>query len=300
MRGPNHSGGSYLTRVEMQNGCFALAHSNLFIPSTLTGSNNSSTGIDTEQLLTNLDNAINVYIDRVNGAPCGQSLITLFKGAKGEHADKLQDRQKDLLIFLKGTKKLKTELKAKKPDKYDYFTVIWNLRKQHMVKGVPEKYVFFLLPCYKSDCVHPVCQRGKPQEEIKWFEGGPPLVDIPFPIPDPARPWGGNCTNCTSGCHGHYMSPAQCLEHIQKNGQKRTACFSLLQKPSRGHLIHRRNRKHRSQWHRSKIWLNKRFYLNVMFCSGHSIILKELRKGELKERKKQVQYSNYQKVQMVQ
>ena len=77
-----HSGGSYLNRVEMQNGCLALAHSNLFILSTLTGSNNSSTGIDTERLLTNLDNAINVYIDRVNGAPCGQSPITLFKGAK--------------------------------------------------------------------------------------------------------------------------------------------------------------------------------------------------------------------------
>ena len=41
-----------------------------------------------------------------------------------------------------------------------------------------------------------------------------------YPIPDPARCWGGNCTNCTSGCHGHFMSPAQCLKHIQKNGQK--------------------------------------------------------------------------------
>ena len=33
-----NSGSSYLNRVELQNGCLALAHSNLFIPSTLGGS----------------------------------------------------------------------------------------------------------------------------------------------------------------------------------------------------------------------------------------------------------------------
>ena len=214
-----HSGGSYLNRVEMQNGCLALAHCNLFIPSTLTGSNNSSTGLDTERLLTNLDMAINVYIDRVNGAPCGKRPIALFKGAKDEHADKLQGRRQDLLTFLKGTQKLRAELQAKKPDEYNYFKKIWDLREQHMVKDLPEKYIFFLLPCYKSDCIHPVCQRGKPQEEMKWFEGGPSLIDIPLPIPDPTRPWGGN-EKCTSGCHGHFMSPAECLEHIRKNGHK--------------------------------------------------------------------------------
>ncbi len=89
-----------------------------------------------------------------------------------------------------------------------------------MVKGLPEKYIFLLLPCYKSDCVHPVCQRTKPQEKLKWFEGGPPLVHIPLPIPDPARPWGGNCAKCTSSCHGHFMSPAECPEHIRRNDYK--------------------------------------------------------------------------------
>ena len=65
---------------------------------------------------------------------------------------------------------------------------------------------FFLLPCYKSDCFHLVCQHGKPQEEMKWFEGRPSLVDIPLPIPDPTHPWGGNCAKCTSGCHGHFLN----------------------------------------------------------------------------------------------
>ena len=32
-----HSGGRYLKRVELQNGCLALAHSHLFGPSTLNG-----------------------------------------------------------------------------------------------------------------------------------------------------------------------------------------------------------------------------------------------------------------------
>lgn len=33
-----NSGGSYLNRVELQNGCLALTHANLFIPSNLNGS----------------------------------------------------------------------------------------------------------------------------------------------------------------------------------------------------------------------------------------------------------------------
>ena len=32
-----HSGGSYLNKVELMNGCLAVAHSNLSIPSTLEG-----------------------------------------------------------------------------------------------------------------------------------------------------------------------------------------------------------------------------------------------------------------------
>ena len=52
-----------------------------------------------------------------------------------------------------------------------------------MVKGLPEQYVFFLLPCYETDCVHPVCQRGRPDVEMTWFEGGPSLPEIPFPVP---------------------------------------------------------------------------------------------------------------------
>ena len=59
------SGASYLNRVELQNGCLAKAHLNLFIPSTLNGSCcNSETGdIDDEKLKENLKSAADVYIN---------------------------------------------------------------------------------------------------------------------------------------------------------------------------------------------------------------------------------------------
>jgi hypothetical protein len=48
------SGGSYLNKVELMNGCLAIAHSNLYIPSTLNGSNFTSQGLDSSQLEKNL------------------------------------------------------------------------------------------------------------------------------------------------------------------------------------------------------------------------------------------------------
>ena len=41
-----HSGSSYLNPVELMNGCIAKAHSNLYIPSTLVGSNFDANGLD--------------------------------------------------------------------------------------------------------------------------------------------------------------------------------------------------------------------------------------------------------------
>ena len=113
-----HSGGLYLNRVEMQNGCLAIAHSNLFTPSTLTGPNITGQGLDYNRLATNLHVAIDVYINRVNGAPCGESEIALYKGAIDDHAKRLQDRRHELLIFLKGSKKMKSTLKKTKPNDY--------------------------------------------------------------------------------------------------------------------------------------------------------------------------------------
>ena len=77
------SGSSYLNRVELQNGCLAQGHSNLFIPSTLNGPCfNEETGkIDKDKLQANMESAMDVYISRVSGCPCGDTVINLFKGA---------------------------------------------------------------------------------------------------------------------------------------------------------------------------------------------------------------------------
>lgn len=213
-----HSGGSYLNKVEMQNGCLALAHSNLFIPSTLTGSNTTARGIDNDRLATNLDAAIDVYISRVDNAPCGGSQISLFKGAKDEHAKMLQDRRQSVLTFLKGSAEMKKELEAKDPELFSYFKKIWDMRSRHMVKNLPKKYVFALLPCYKTDCIHPVCSNGK-YKDMAWYKDGPLLSLIPFPIRDPDFPWGNKkCSKCKPFCAGHFLPPEKCVEHIMKNG----------------------------------------------------------------------------------
>lgn len=77
------SGCSYLNRVELQNGCLALGHANLFIPSTLGGSAfNPDTGeVDMNRVKNNLDLATSVYIDRVKNCPCGETVIHLYRGA---------------------------------------------------------------------------------------------------------------------------------------------------------------------------------------------------------------------------
>ena len=60
----HNSGASYLNRVKLQNGCLALAHANLFIPSNLNGSCFSpDTGkLNQQHLNRNMDQATDIYI----------------------------------------------------------------------------------------------------------------------------------------------------------------------------------------------------------------------------------------------
>lgn len=57
-----HSGGSYYNPVELMNGCFAVAHSNLYIPSTLGGRIHNAQRLDEDQLKRNLHLATDVCI----------------------------------------------------------------------------------------------------------------------------------------------------------------------------------------------------------------------------------------------
>lgn len=203
------SGSSYLNRVELQNGCLALTHSNLFIPSTLKGSCRKSNGEFCEKkLMENLDAATDVYIERCNGAPCGHTKIQLMKGSDSSHLQKLR---KDLLIFLK-SKKGREKLQKEKPNLYDEFSLVWSLRSRHMVDFLPSYYMFYLLPCYSKECPHPVCREGRPSSELTWFKNGPPISYLPLPVADKSRPWGHNCNKCST-CFGHYMDPKEAVSH---------------------------------------------------------------------------------------
>lgn len=64
------SGRSYLNRVELQSGCLAISHSNLFISLTLHGSNFNphDGGVDYEKLEKILTTVADVYISKCNGA----------------------------------------------------------------------------------------------------------------------------------------------------------------------------------------------------------------------------------------
>ena len=191
--------------MELQNGCLSLAHANLFIPSNINGTCfDPNTGqLDDQRLNTNMELAMDIYISSVNGAPCGDSQIHLFKGADSSEK---QELRKHVLLYLKGSMEQKAKLKSENPLCYEYIESVWNLRNKHMVPNLPSQYAFYLKCCHKEDCSHPLCEQTS--EQMSWFPNGPPLSHLPFPIPDPARPWGNpECTSCKGICHGHFLLP---------------------------------------------------------------------------------------------
>ena len=141
------SGSSFLNRVELQNGCLSRGHSNLFIPSTLSGSCIEDGEINNDVLCRNLDLAIETYISYVNKCPCGSTVIHLYKGA--DSADHHMYRE-NLKIFLKGSKTKKESLQRENPSLFEHFKTIWEIRSNHLVRGYPQQYIFYLLACFNT------------------------------------------------------------------------------------------------------------------------------------------------------
>lgn len=216
-----HSGGSYLNEVELMNGCIAKAHANLYIPSTLSGSNHDQKGLMKEKLDENLDIATDVYIDRVNGSPCCGTILQMLKGG---HNDSVSKRRQSLLVFLRGKESEKKELEGRDPESYKYFEKIWTVRNNHMKVDLPENYIFMLNLCFKPKCPHPLCADKSMVKVTTWYEHGPDLTYFPAPVPDPKRPWGGKCQECSGFCSGHYMSPKDHQEYVKKHGSKDVCC----------------------------------------------------------------------------
>ncbi|XP_068757506.1 uncharacterized protein [Montipora capricornis] len=203
------SGSSNKKRIELQNGCLALAHSNLFIPSTLNGSclDSQNGNVDEAKLKQNLSDAIDVYLSRLNKCPCADTVIDLYKGTDSAEKQKLRTIVK---TFLKGKPSLKKKLKEDHPSDYQWIEDVWNLRARHLVPGLPDKYVFHLTCCYQNDCIHPLRKEGRPVVEPLWYHGGPPLSFTPLPVQDSNRPYGNPaCNDCKGYCCGHYMMPEE-------------------------------------------------------------------------------------------
>ena len=83
--------------------------------------------------------------------PFGSSVIKMYRGATDQQAVQMKQERTDLLVFLRGTKSAKKELKEKKPDQYHHFEEILSLRERHIVKNLPSEYVFALRACYKAE-----------------------------------------------------------------------------------------------------------------------------------------------------
>ena len=56
------------------------------------------------------------------------------------------------------------------------------------------------------------------RKDLKWFDDGPLLTYLPIPIPDPKRPWGGECKECTKLCSDHYLKPKEHAEFVREHG----------------------------------------------------------------------------------
>ena len=99
-----------------------------------------------------MDLAIAAYINRVDGCPCGDAKISLFKGAESQE---WQAKRRKLLIFLKGSKKQKQLLQLEDSDMYSYFESIWNIRNSHMIQGLPSQYIFSFTAAIKKTAFIP-------------------------------------------------------------------------------------------------------------------------------------------------
>ena len=137
----------------------------------------------------------------MDGCPCGETQIKLFKGSNSEQ---YQTMSSHLLVYLKGSKKNK---EVKHPNLYQHFEDIWSVRHRHMVTGLPQAYIFFLRCCYEQECIHPKCRQNPVACTSTWYPGGPSLSHIPLPVHDPQRPWGDpQCSSCKGTCSGHYST----------------------------------------------------------------------------------------------
>ena len=84
------SGSGYLTHVELQKWALDLAHSNVFIPSTLGVTYFSNETRKVDRVTWNMDLVTNVYISPVNKHPCGETAINMYMYKRADPSQKEQ------------------------------------------------------------------------------------------------------------------------------------------------------------------------------------------------------------------
>ncbi|CAB4009143.1 Hypothetical predicted protein, partial [Paramuricea clavata] len=94
--------------------------------------------IDQDRLESNLGAATETYINSVSGTKCSGNPILLLKGCRDDVSRNNHERRDRLLTFLRGSKKNQLLFKKSYPDEYKYFTNVWDVRNNHMVKDLPD------------------------------------------------------------------------------------------------------------------------------------------------------------------
>ena len=93
------AGGSYLNKVELQNGRLALGHSNIYITPTTFGTNFTNGKLDEAKLHQNIKASISVYTSQINAVSCGGKPIHLTRGSNDELSNRQQERLGNYCLF---------------------------------------------------------------------------------------------------------------------------------------------------------------------------------------------------------
>ena len=130
LRKGRSSGSSYINRVELQNGCLSLRHSNLCIPSNLGGSvvNPDTGSVDMDRVAKKKWPPLYILTD-----PCSDTVIHVFSGAD---SSTLKKSRGSLMIFLKA---------LDEPELYAHFKMVTEVKEIHKVRGLPAQYLYMLL-----------------------------------------------------------------------------------------------------------------------------------------------------------
>ncbi len=163
-----------------------------------------------EKFKKNIQSAIKVYRERVDGTRAMETEISLFPGIEDSMYHR---RRENLLVFLSGSKTAKNQLKHRIPKLWKHFEKVWEVRRNHLVKTpIPHNLAFVLNCCGDETCPHPRCSGS--EIIARWSPSGPAVKDV-MPVPEiDVRPSNSSCIRCGKKCDGHYKTDPSPLSSV--------------------------------------------------------------------------------------